>query len=102
MGGTTTTTALRDWPLPIRLVLAVFLVSVGLGYFSALVQLHFQHAAPGKLLPGVEEAVGAYNGAAEKSKLQRLLEADISKPFNGTGSMRPAFTTESAGWTLAL
>src|SRR5438105_2743554 len=102
MGIPSPTTALRDWPLPIRLVLAVFLISVSLGYFSALVQLHFQHAAPGKPLPGVEEAIGAYHGGAQKSQLQRLLEADASKPMNGTGSMRSAFTTNSAGWTLAL
>src|SRR5437016_3061451 len=102
MGVSSPTTALRDWPLPVRLVLAVFLISVSLGYFSALVQLHFQHAAPGKLLPGVDEAVGVYNGETKKSQLQRLLEADISQPFNGTGSMRAAFTTQSAGWALAL
>src|SRR5262249_9093538 len=29
-----------------------------------------------------------------------LLEADVSKPLNGTGSMRAAFTTISAGWSL--
>ncbi len=98
----TSSTALRDWPLPIRLVLAVFLISVGLGYLSALVQLHFQHAAPGKPLPGMDEAIGAYHGTAQKSQLERLLEADVSKPFNGTGSMRPAFTTKSAGWSLVL
>jgi hypothetical protein len=101
MGETTTTTALRDWPLPIRLVLAVFLISVSLGYFSALVQLHFQHAEPGKLLPDDKGAVDVYHGGtAQRSQLVRLLEADISKPFNGTGSMRAAFTRMSAGWSL--
>jgi mono/diheme cytochrome c family protein len=94
--------ALRDWPLPVRLVLAVFLLSAGLGYLSALVQLHFQSAAPGKPLPGVDEAVSHYYGEARKSQLGRLLEADVSKPFNGSGTMRPAFTTQSAGWTLVM
>ena len=40
---------LRALPLAARLVLAVFLIAVGLGYGSALVQLHFQHASPGQL-----------------------------------------------------
>lgn len=102
MGDLPTKNALRDWPLPVRLVLAVFLISVSLGYFSALVQLHFQHAQPGKLLPGPDEAVLAYHGTGQQSQLLRLVTADISKPFNGTGSMRSAFTTRSAGWTLAL
>ncbi len=32
---------LRDLPLPVRLVLSLFLIGVGAGYFSALVQLAF-------------------------------------------------------------
>jgi hypothetical protein len=93
---------LRDLPVAARLVVAGFLVSVGIGYFAALVQLHFQHAGPGKLLPDAEDAAAAYFGRAGASQLERLLTADESKPFNGSGSMRPAFTVKSAGWKRAL
>ena len=51
---TTSRPVLRDLPLAARLVIATFLLSVGIGYFSALVQLHFQHAKPGSLLPDAE------------------------------------------------
>jgi hypothetical protein len=93
---------LRDLPLATRLVLAVFLVAVGIGYFSALVQLHFQHAARGTLLPGLQETQEAYFGTQGHSELERLLTADESKPFNGSGTMRTAFTSKSAGWTGAI
>jgi hypothetical protein len=93
---------LRRLPLAVRLVLALFLVSVGFGYFSGLVQLHFQRAASGKLLPGVEENVAAYHGKTGSSQIERLLTADESRPFNGEGSMKPAFFAKSAGWARAL
>jgi hypothetical protein len=32
------------------------------------------------------------------SQLERLLTAPITRPFNGDGSMAPAFTTRSGGW----
>src|SRR5204862_4695086 len=34
--------------------------------------------------------------------IQRLLEADETLPFNGSGSMAAAFTTRSAGWRSAI
>jgi hypothetical protein len=89
---------LRDLPGPTRGVIGVFLVAIGCGYFAGLVQLHHQHAAPGQLLPGFEEAKQVYSGgdkAEPKSKIQHLLEADETKPFNGQGTMKPAFTTKS-------
>jgi hypothetical protein len=84
------------------LVVAGFLVSVGIGYFSALVQLHLHHAAPGKLLPGTEEAANMYYGRTGMSQLERLLVVDEGKVFNGSGTMRQAFTTKSAGWRSAI
>lgn len=96
--GATTRSVLRELPLPARLVLAVFLVSVGLGYFSALVQLHFQNATPGRLLPDADDAARIYNGRAGMSQLERVLTSDESQVFNGSGTMRPAFTTRSARW----
>lgn len=90
---------LRDLPLPTRLVIAVFLATVGAGYAAALVQLHFQAAAPGELLPGFGEVERTYagTGGPPRSRIERLLEAD-GGPFNGTGSMRPAFTTRARDW----
>jgi hypothetical protein len=89
---------LRTFSLPVRLVLALFLISVGLGYLSALVQLHFQHASAGRLLPDADDAVSIYFGKTSASQLERLLTADESRPFDGSGTMRPAFTTKSARW----
>src|SRR5262245_40016052 len=43
MSDTSPRFVLRNLTLAPRLVIAIFLVSVGVGYFSALVQLHFQH-----------------------------------------------------------
>src|SRR4051794_9420077 len=52
-------TSLSDFPLAARLVLAVFLISVGLGYFSALVNLHFQQASAGEGLPTKDDVVNS-------------------------------------------
>jgi hypothetical protein len=93
---------LRGLPLPARLVIAAFLLSAGVGYFSALVQLHFQAASPGELLPGAKESASIYHGGAVQSQLERLLTADERKPFNGSGSMRSAFTVRSTGWKSAI
>ena len=87
---------LRNLNVPARLAIAAFLVSVGVGYFSALVQLHFQHASPGKLLPEPNDAADTYYGRTGMSQLERLLVVDEGKPFNGSGSMRQTFTTKSA------
>src|SRR6516165_5349764 len=96
---------LRDLPLSARLVLSAFLISVGCGYFAALVQLHFQHASPGAPLPSHDDVVRRFHGptgAKPKPKLAALLEADESLPFNGGGTMRTAFTTKSGGWETAV
>src|SRR5438105_2752323 len=89
---------LRDLPLSARLVLSAFLISAGVGYFSALVQLHFQHARAGEPLPNKEDAAETYHGTPGMSTLERLIRADESKPFDKFGTMRPAFYTESVGW----
>jgi mono/diheme cytochrome c family protein len=89
---------LRDLPLPSRLVVAAFLVTVGAGYAAALVQLHFQHASAGQLLPNVQDTQQAYHGGGGSvSTIERLVEAP-NGPLNGTGSMRPAFTEQSRDW----
>jgi hypothetical protein len=89
---------LSDLPFAARLTLAAFLISVGVGYFSALVQLHVQQAKGGQLLPGTDEVIAAYHGQDGVSTLERLIMADEHKPFNATGSMRKAFTERAMGW----
>jgi hypothetical protein len=116
MNGASPRLVLRDLPLPARLVLAVFLISVGIGYFSALVQLHFQHARPGSPLPDDKDVTRVYSGGAAaepepgdknksregrpKSKVEKLLEADEDLPFTRTGQMRSAFTNHK--WRQAI
>jgi hypothetical protein len=86
---------LRELPLAARLTLALFLMSVGVGYVSALVQLHFQHASPGELLPSRGDAVRVFHGdIGEKpqSKIEQLLPRDYQgKKMNGQGQMTAAF-----------
>ncbi|MFM7149847.1 MAG: hypothetical protein ACKO23_08395 [Gemmataceae bacterium] len=96
---------LRDLPLAARLAIASFLISVGIGYFSAMVQLHFQHAKPGSLLPTTEDSIKTFHGTSgdtPKSRLVRLIEADDNLPFNGNGQMSAAFTSRSQGWKTSI
>src|SRR5260221_14655028 len=95
-----TPTTLRNLPLPIRLTLAMFLVAAGIGYLTALVQLHFAHASPGNMLPSPDDAVKVFHGATgpQMTQIERLLEAPVNMPFNGTGSMRKAFLEKSGEW----
>jgi hypothetical protein len=86
-----------SWPLPARIVVVCFLFSVGIGFVSALVNLHFQEAGPGKVLPDGEDVVRAYHGEPGKTQLERLLSAPEALPFNGSGSMRAAFTEKKGG-----
>ena len=95
---TPTRVTLRDFPLAARLVLSGFLISVGIGYLSALVQLHFQHAKPGEPLPDKDDAAGVYHGKEGMSTFERLIRADESKPLTSSGSMRSTFFKKSAGW----
>jgi hypothetical protein len=90
---------LRDLSLPTRLTLSLFLMSVGVGYFSALVQLHFAGGAKaGEPLPGPAEVEKSYHGDRDRSRpvsrFEHLLVAD-SDDFSGQGTMKPAFTTKS-------
>jgi hypothetical protein len=91
---------LRDLPLAARLTLATFLISVGIGYISALVQLHFQHAEPGEVLPGESAVIAVFHGSKTKpvSVMERLITAPENLSFNVNGQMTVAFTTRSEGW----
>lgn len=95
---------LRDLPLSARVTLAAFLLSVGLGYVSAMVQLHLQQAGPGDILPSPADVVLHFHGSSgpPMSPIQSLIEADESLPFNGSGSMAAAFTKRSEGWAREI
>jgi hypothetical protein len=80
---------LRMLPLPTRLVLALFLIAMSIGYFAGLVQLHFAHAKVGEVLPSAQDAVDIYHGRAI-SKVEKLLTTTGGQ-FSGNGTMRPAF-----------
>jgi hypothetical protein len=91
------TLLLRDLPFAARLTLALFMASVGIGYLSALINLHFQSASAGEPLPTKADTIGIYNGKTHVSQLERLLTASPDLPFNGQGSMRPAFMKRKVG-----
>lgn len=97
---------LGELSLPVRLTLALFLLSVGIGYISALVQLHFQHATPGDLLPSPEDAVRVFHGETgtqPKSKIEQLLPEDYQgKKMNGQGQMTAAFLNRSEDYKDAV
>lgn len=103
MGTNPDSLTLRQLSLPTRLVLSLFLVSVGFGYFSALVQLHFNGGAKaGEPLPDMDDAVSHYGGQSGVSELERIIAAPETKPFNASGSMAAAFTTRSSSWVPQL
>jgi hypothetical protein len=58
----TTRYTLRDLPLPAKLVVTTFLISVGLGYLWAMAQIHFKHASPGSPMPTTEDLVARFSG----------------------------------------
>jgi hypothetical protein len=93
---------LGDLPVAARLTLAVFLISVALGYAAALVQLKLQHARPGQYMPTPEDTEKIFTHPRKSdrpiSKLEKLLIADENLPFNGGGEMSRAFTKRSVGW----
>jgi len=53
---------LRDLPLPAKLVVTAFLISVGLGYLWAMAQIHFKHASLGNPMPTTEDLVSRFSG----------------------------------------
>lgn len=53
---------LRDLPLPAKLVVTTFLISVGFGYLWAMAQIHFKHASHGSPMPTTEDIVSRFSG----------------------------------------
>ena len=98
---------LRQLPIAARLVLSVFLIAVGLGYFSAMVQLHMKHSSKeGEPLPTGADVVEVFAGLklhdpnAPKpcSRIDTLLSADATALDVGKDNMAPAFYAKSKGW----
>ncbi len=95
---------LRHLPLPAKLVVSAFLISVGVGYFSALVQLHMQHGdRDGNPLPTPENViehfsgVKKFDGVAPVSKMQGLINGDPKGGFS-KANMAIAFYAKSTGY----
>jgi hypothetical protein len=98
-----TSYTLRDLPLPVKVVASVFLMAVGVGYGSAMVQLHVQDSKSGKPMPTVDDVIKKFTGKVkyDPAKLPpppvSRLEALITGPQNIAicgQTMAPAFTTE--------
>lgn len=92
---------LRDLPLPAKLVVSAFLLSVGLGYCSAMVQLHMKHSSQdGSPLPTPADVIERFSGYKEfdgtfpKSKIETIISGDPHGGFN-KANMTPAFFGES-------
>ena len=95
---------LRDLPLPAKLVLSTFLIAVGIGYFSAMVQLHMQHGnRDGNPLPTPDDVVEhfsgvkPYDGKAPVSKLEAILSGSADGGFN-KNNMVPSFHAKASGY----
>ena len=95
---------LRDLPLPAKLVVSLFLISVGVGYFSALVQLHMQHSTRnGDPMPTVGDVIEkfaglkVFDGKLPESKLETILAGPGDGGFD-KNNMSPAFFAKSSGY----
>jgi hypothetical protein len=98
---------LRDLPIAAKLVVTCFLLAVGGGYVSAMVQLHMQDSKSGEPMPSEADIVLKYTGkkwfSDDKdlpkpvSRFVKLITAPEDAPFGGNGTMSPAFTTKDDG-----
>ncbi len=94
---------LEQLPLPAKLVVSVFLISVGLGYFSALVQLHLRHGSrDGEPLPSTSDVVEHFSGLKKATpggpdpvcKIENLIMGDVNGDMTSK-TMAPAFFGKS-------
>ena len=77
--------SLRDLPLPAKLVVTVFLIAVGIGYFWGLMQMHFKHAAKGSLMASPTDVVEKFSGQHapwERADVPADAKTDDKKPTN--------------------
>lgn len=94
---------LRDLPLPVKVVATVFLLAVGVGYSSAMLQLHLQDSKSGKPMPTPDDVVLKFTGKkpydpnaplppAPASRLEALITGDTPDITGNT--MVGAFNTQ--------
>jgi hypothetical protein len=102
------TFSLRQLPLPAKLVLSSFLIAVGIGYFSAMIQLHMQHSdRDGNPLPTPENVIERFSGLKKsdgkpsQSKIEMLISGASDGGFD-KNNMTPAFFQKSSGWEKEL
>lgn len=90
---------LRQLPLPAKLVVTTFLLAVGVGYTSAMVQLHMQHGErDGSHLPTPNDVRAVFAGKVWRtdgeprvmSRLEQLISGSPVGSASGT-NMTPAF-----------
>ncbi|MBX9578953.1 MAG: hypothetical protein K2X87_01480 [Gemmataceae bacterium] len=90
---------LRQLPLPAKLVVSTFLLAVGVGYTSAMVQLHMQHGErDGNPLPTPNDVVAVFAGKvwkaagdpAARSRLEEIISGDPGGGLTAK-NMAPAF-----------
>lgn len=96
---------LRDLPLPAKLVVSAFLLAVGLGYFSAMVQLHIAHSdQEGNPLPTPDDVVKRFSyfekfdeNKKPVSHVEHLISGHREDGW-GASNMTPAFFGKSGGY----
>lgn len=95
---------LRQLPLPAKLVLTVFLLAVGLGYTSAIVQLHLQHSGrSGEALPTMDDVVERFSGLKKagtsagppQSRIARVISGPRDGGFDKNNMVRAFFDKSS-------
>ena len=70
MSSPTPRLTLRDLPLPAKLLVTTFLISVGLGYLWAMAQVHFKHA-PRPAHAGIDDLVARFSASRGRSNRSR-------------------------------
>jgi hypothetical protein len=96
---------LRDLPLPAKLVVSAFLLAVGLGYFSAMIQLHIAHSdQEGNPLPTPDDVVKRFSyfekydpNKEPQSHVEHLISGHREDGW-GASNMTPAFFGKSSGY----
>src|SRR5262245_48310692 len=98
--------SLRALPIPAKVVVTCFLLAVGGGYTAAMVQLHMQDSKSGEMMPTIHDVILKYTGKKwfetdppqPKCRLETLIMGPVEgAPWNGTGSMAPAFFHKDGG-----
>jgi hypothetical protein len=91
---------LRQLSRPIRVTLAVLLATAAIGYLATASMAYLEVTSPASMWPDFKTLDRVFFGARKKpvSPIEGLLES-TEGPMNSGGTMRPAFTTESTGWS---